>query len=72
MIMKKFEVTITETLERTVMVKAFNKEEAIKRVKIQYDTENIILDASDYKATTFKAVKGDFENEVYNRTKKIA
>ena len=53
--MKKFKVEITETLRRTIIIEAQSDEEALLKVKEQYDEEEIVLDSSDYVGTEFVA-----------------
>jgi len=45
---KIYAVTITETLSRTVTVEAASKEQAIALARIQYENEDIVLDADDF------------------------
>lgn len=42
--MKEFEVTVTETLQRTVTVEADSKDDATQMVKDMYRDSEIILD----------------------------
>ena len=49
--MKKFRVTVTETLKRFVEVEAENEDEAAEKVDFMYDNEDIVLSADDYYAT---------------------
>ena len=49
--MKKFRVTVTETLKRFVGVEAENEDEAAEKVDFMYDNEDIVLTADDYYAT---------------------
>lgn len=49
----KFEVTITETLCRTVQVEANSADEAEKEVVNAYGSGEIVLDWSDYSDTEF-------------------
>ena len=49
--MKKFRVTLTETLKRFVEVEAENEDEAAEKVDFMYDNEDIVLTADDYYAT---------------------
>lgn len=53
--LKKYDVTVTETLQKTLTVKARSKEEAIEQVKTAYLQENIVLDSSDFLENDFKA-----------------
>ena len=50
-VMKKFRVTVTETLKRFVDVEAENEDEAAEKVDFMYDNEDIVLTADDYYAT---------------------
>ena len=49
--MKKFRVTVTETLKRFAEVEAENEDEAAEKVDFMYDNEDIVLTADDYYAT---------------------
>lgn len=53
--MKKFKVTITETLQHVVYVEATSEKEALGEAEEQYWLGNIVLDSSHYQDTTFKA-----------------
>lgn len=50
-VMKKFRVTVTETLKRFVEVEAENEDKAAEKVDFMYDNEDIVLTADDYYAT---------------------
>ena len=52
--MKNFKVTITETLEREIILDAKSAEHAVDIVERKYKNEEIILDAEDYVLTEFK------------------
>lgn len=45
--MKVFKVEITETLQKRIEIEAGSLEEALKKVKLQYQEEHIVLEASD-------------------------
>lgn len=65
--MKKYKVTITETLERVVEVEAEDYEEAVGIVEGAYRRGDIILVSDDYTGTEFEAEeqtpdKGKSEN----------
>ena len=45
---KKFQVEITETLQRIVDVMAYTAEDAITQVTEKYRAEEIVLDTSDF------------------------
>ena len=53
---KEFEIEIKEELSRTITINAESIQEAVKKVKEQYDTEEIILDESDLKAVEIEAI----------------
>ena len=55
--MKKYFVTITETLEKTVEVFASNEEEAKNKVEDRYKSCDIILDYEDLENTDFSIYK---------------
>ncbi|MBE6034568.1 MAG: protein dpnD [Clostridiales bacterium] len=48
---KEYKVRITETLSKTVTVKAENSEDAYKIVKQKYDKSVLVLDSGDYVET---------------------
>lgn len=52
----KYQVEITETLQRTVEVEAESESEAISKVKEQYNNNEIELDSSDFIDTEFEIV----------------
>ncbi len=45
----KFDITVIETLSKTVTVDAENYNEALEKVEEMYDNQEIILDSSDFK-----------------------
>lgn len=49
-----YEVVITETLVKSVMVNAKTKGEAIKKVESLYDSEKIVLSYQDFSDVEFK------------------
>lgn len=53
--MKTYNVTITETLQRTILVEADNEQHALNMVQDDYDNANIVLDYSDFKKVDFDA-----------------
>ena len=59
--LREFEVTITETLQKTVTVEAKSREEAEEIVHERYKDSEYILDADHFKDVEFKAapVKGE-------------
>ena len=54
--MKKFDVEITETLQRTVSVEAALQEEAEKIVTKAWNNEDYVLDSADFVGVDFKTV----------------
>ena len=46
--MKKYNVQITEYLQRIITVEAESKEDAIAMVESEYDLAHIVLDYSDF------------------------
>lgn len=53
---KTYKVEITETLQRTVEVKASSSGEAIEKVKELYRNEDIVLDYNDFMGNEFEIV----------------
>ena len=56
--MKEFEVTITETLQKTVNIEAETKEEAAQLVKEMWDNGDIILGADNFADVEYAANNG--------------
>lgn len=56
--MKKYKITITETLKKELEIEAGSKDEAMDLVKEKYKNEEIILTADDFVDVDFK-VKED-------------
>lgn len=56
--MKEFEVTITETLQKTVSIEAETKEEAKQLIEDMWKNGDIILDADDFADVEYKANNG--------------
>lgn len=54
--MKKFDVEITETLQRTVSVEAASQEEAEEIVTKAWNNEDYVLDSADFVGVDFKTV----------------
>ena len=54
---QEYTVEITETLQRTVVVKAKNKSEAIEMAKEIYRDEEVVLDYNDLISTEFEIIK---------------
>ena len=53
--MKTYEITITETLQKTVEVEANSREEAERRVEENWNTSEYILDADSFVGVDFAA-----------------
>ncbi|MCD7955257.1 MAG: DUF3846 domain-containing protein [Lachnospiraceae bacterium] len=56
--MKEYDVTITETLEKTVSMKADSKEEAEEKVRQGYYNSEYVLDADNFTEVDFKTDDG--------------
>lgn len=52
---KQYNVTITETLQRTILVEADNEQHALNMVQDDYNNDNIVLDYSDFQNVEFDA-----------------
>lgn len=52
--MKEYDISIVETLEKTVTVKAASQEEAEEKVRQQYFNSEFILDSDNFKEVDFK------------------
>ena len=46
--MPTYKIEITETLQRQIEVEASSKEEALKKIKEQYQNQEIVLNENDY------------------------
>ncbi len=57
--MNKFNIEITETLQKVVTVEAKTLAEAIEKVKEDYNDGGIELDAMDLVETTYEEFEGD-------------
>lgn len=57
--MEKFNIEITETLQKVVTVEAKTLAEAIEKVKEDYNDGEIELDAMDLVETTYEEFEGD-------------
>lgn len=55
--LKEFQVEITETLQKTVTVKAASESDAIAKVKASYAAQDIILDDTCYIDTEYSIIK---------------
>jgi len=51
----RFEVTVTEILERTFVVEAESIETGLQFINDKYSNEEIVLDADDYVTTDISA-----------------
>lgn len=56
--MKEFEVTITETLQKSIMVEAATREEAQAMVEEMWDRGDVVLDADHFVSAEFSCDDG--------------
>lgn len=56
--MKEYDVTITETLEKTISMRAASKEEAEEKVRQGYYNSEYVLDADNFTEVDFKTGEG--------------
>ena len=66
--MKRYYVSVTETLKKVVSVDAENEENALKQVQTAYDDLAIILDSDNFRGETIEIEKyqqsyTDYEKE---------
>lgn len=54
---KIYTIEITETLQKQVKIKASSQEEAEKKVREQYQNNEIVLDSNDYIDTCYQCIK---------------
>ena len=54
--MKKFDVEITETLQRKVSVEAASQEDAESMVTQAWNNQDYVLDSGDFTGVDFKTV----------------
>lgn len=64
--MKTYEVTITETLQKTVTVEADSREETERQVEENWNNSKYILDADSFVGVDF-AVKTNERSREYER-----
>lgn len=55
--MKKYRVEITETLQYQEVIEAENEQEAIRKIKEKYQSQDIILDESNHVSTEFDVLE---------------
>lgn len=55
-IMRKYLVEITETLQKQITVTADSREEAEQKIKERYDKDEIVLNKRDYVDTDFHVI----------------
>lgn len=60
----KFKIEITETLQRTIEVEASSQEQALKHIREQYASGEIVLDSNDYVDTRFDPLERDIEPDL--------
>lgn len=68
--MKKYKVTITETLEQEVEVEAESMEEALEVIEDRYCDSVYVLDYENYKETKFFAEELPSESEKSVKSRK--
>lgn len=61
--MNQYIIEITETLQRQVSVEADSYEEAVKKVRKEYDEEEIVLNYLDIVDVQFHPVEEDEDND---------
>ena len=61
--MKTYEVTITETLQKTVTVEADSREEAERQVEESWNNSECILDADSFVGVDFSARTNESSRE---------
>lgn len=61
---KTYEVEITETLKKTLVVKANSKEEALEKVKARYNDASIVLYPDDFIDVNFTSKQVEKEKEI--------
>lgn len=55
----EYEVEITETMQRRVKINSSSVGEAIKKIKMMYKEEAIVLNELDFVDVEFKIIEGD-------------
>ncbi len=65
--MKTYEVTITETLQKTVIVEAVSREQAQEIIEQKWKDCDYVLDADDFVDVDFTAVKVKERNHNFER-----
>jgi hypothetical protein len=56
---KNYTVEITETLCKSIVVKASSSESAISVAKMMYNAEDVVLDETDFNDVDFKVIDCD-------------
>lgn len=62
--MEYYVVQVTETLARTLVVRADNEDEALKKTQQAYDNEEVILDYDDYDGYEIEVLREASKNDV--------
>lgn len=70
-ILKKYNVKVTETLERTIEVEAETVRDAISKVQEMYDNSEIVLDDTDYQGVEIDAAYTEYAKDVNNDNDEI-
>lgn len=69
--MPTYKIEITETLQRQIEVEASSKEEALKKIKEQYQNQEIVVNENDYVNTEYSYIeKVKNKNEQIRQEKK--
>ena len=55
--MPTYKIEITETLQRQIEVEESSKEEALKKIKEQYQNQEIVLNENDYVDTEYSYIE---------------
>lgn len=55
----KFSVTVVETLEKELEIKASSSEEALSKIKERYEEQGVILSDDDWSSTTIRIFEED-------------
>lgn len=61
----KYNVTITETSQRTVEVEAYSRAEAEERAEELWGKEEYVLDSGDFKGADFQAEEAEEKIQVH-------
>ncbi|EKD25895.1 MAG: hypothetical protein ACD_79C01448G0003 [uncultured bacterium] len=62
LIMKTYKIRVQEILSRIVKINAENDTQALNLVQKKYNSENIVLDYSDFQSVSFKHLINEKED----------